>query len=119
MYRGELGQSISKRAGLATEFAKNMARQQAQDDVLRTKLIEAAPEELREWLKEDGVLRCLFEFGKYSGKIKFNGYYGFGTLVDIKKKMILLSTTWKDVVLVELDKHSEPHRVGVTLSAII
>jgi len=116
-HRG-IGLSISNRASLMSELAKKIAEQDRADTVLQERLLEKAPEELREWLSEDAVLTNLFKYGRCGTKLNFNKDYGFGDFADVEAKMRALRKAWKDVVQLRIDK-PEPHRVEIHLSALM
>lgn len=120
-YHG-IGNSIGFRAGLLAEFAVKLAQQDARDTEMRERLLQKAPEELREWLNEDMVLTTLFHYGSCDTKIKFGDEYGFKDVEDTKAKMRVLNKAWKDVVHIRLgtpDGTPKPYRIPVYLAAVM
>jgi len=120
-YHG-IGNSISFRADLMAELAAKVAAQDRRDAEMRERLFQKAPEELRKWLDEDGVLTTLFRHGKYNLNIDFGDEYGFKDVEDTRVKMKALRKAWKDVVLIRLgtpDGTPEPYRIPVYLAAVM
>lgn len=101
------------------ELAVKLADQDKRDAEMRQRLLQKAPEELREWLNEDMVLTSLFCYGKCDTKIRFGDEYGFKDLNDTKRKMLVLRSVWKNVVRIRLgvpDGMPEPYRIPVSLA---
>ncbi|MCB9818966.1 hypothetical protein H6788_02180 [Candidatus Nomurabacteria bacterium] len=117
-YHG-IGYSISNRASLVSELSKKLAEQDEQDLRLKELMLKKAPEELREWLNEDGIMRALFIWGRCDTKISYDDEYGFSNLDDVKAKLGVLRKAWRDIVYIKLDKSPEPHRVKVWFSAVL
>lgn len=77
-----------------------MGERFAQDD----HLVEAAPEDLREFLSTTRVLETLFRFYDSHEVIierDVYGAYGFANAADLKRKMDALAAAWEGDVLVE------------------
>ena len=120
-YHG-IGNSISFRADLTAEVARKLAEQDKRDAEMQERLLQKAPEELREWLSEDGVLATLFRHGKYNLTIDFGDQYGFKNVEDTRVKMKSLRKAWKDVIFIRLgtpDGTPEPYRIPVYLAAVM
>lgn len=115
----KIGDSISTRAALLSDIAHKLAEQETRDAKLYTLLLEKAPKELRKWIDEEMVLTILFKHGKYDTNIRFRDQYGFKGEDDARQKMKALGRTWKDVVLIKLDRQAEPGRIGVRFAAVM
>lgn len=114
---GAIGRSISRRAHLVSELHQKLNEQEERDHVLKKELLQAAPESLRELLNEEMIMNCLFEYGRWSGKVDFR-QYGFNESVDVFKKIRTLEKAWEGAVKIERSPVGEL-RFELNFTAII
>lgn len=114
---GAVGSSVSLRASLALDMATSIAKQEEEDAVTSSLLLDAAPKELNEWLTGHGAIQVLFKYGKYETSVRF-WEEDFQDLQDVRAKMAALGEAWKDVVSIRLGD-PEPHKVTVYLTAVM
>jgi len=112
-----IGVSILRRSSLVIELARKLKEQERLDKEVIVQLLTAAPEPLWKWLKDECVISTLFEHGMTSFTIAFNER-PFGSIEDVRNKIVLLQRAWVGVVEIDLDNDPESHRVGVRFKAI-
>jgi hypothetical protein len=114
-----LNASLTSRLFTLAEFRRKMAEHAQHDETLKRELLAAAPQELRELLEEEGVLRVVIECGQFSTKIRFGQRLGdrFGDFAAISSKFGELRRAWRRNVIIVLGK-PERERVEVFFAAV-
>jgi len=108
-----LGQGLTSRLMALQEVQLQMSRLEREKLEWESCLIESAPEEIRQWLRDGDVPTNLITLGRSSLKIYFDARDPLlGTYDKIAAVMGHLGEAWKDAVEIRLSE-PEPRRVEV------
>ncbi|MBM3261800.1 hypothetical protein FJY93_05330 [Candidatus Kaiserbacteria bacterium] len=118
LYR-QIGVLMTVRSVLLAEFEEKLARLAQQDAAAQKQFLEAAPEDVREWIDGMAILFKLFRYGRADDKIALNHRYGFGDYDDVVAKLKKLRFAWKDAVSIKWDNHPEAGEVEVELRVLM
>lgn len=110
-----IGSVVEAKLTVLADCRRRFAALAQEEETLKKELLAAAPEKLRLFLIDNGVLDGLFAYGRVSLKIRF-GREGFGNFQDIRNKFKDLQKTWKNNVAVRFAE-PEQERVEVFLTA--
>lgn len=115
--QGSLSSARMVRLSALAEFEAKLRQLASQEAHLRAELEAAIPASLREYFEEEGCLGYLFQYGRYSSKIRYDGgQYGFNTEREIRDAFKSLVSAWKKAVFVTYSDDSG--RVEVTLKVL-
>ena len=111
-----LNVAVKTRLILMKEIAERVQQCRETEERTTKQLLEAAPEDLRQFLTEDLVIRDLITFGHSSRKIRLfpDPDYGFKGMKDTKKKFVALRKAWGYSINVSFSE--EVGRIQVSLN---
>jgi hypothetical protein len=97
-----LSSSLVVRLNALSKFRQEMNLCARRDEILKQQLFDLAPYGLQNFLKDNGVLNSLIEFGQCSIKVTFD--QALGDLATIKFKLKKLQRAWRQNVIISFGK---------------